>query len=140
MKIPHAVIDPEGLRHEVGNVSVLQSWQRNGQKAYPHCMQTGMHACGSVIPTEAQRSGLERRQNSVIGSRKTVMTVRDEGENGAKVRTPHALAVGVCQFSFEQKKMHLPGFKGAIKIRDESTVPVKAGQIIITSEIDRCYE
>ena len=62
-------------------------------------MQTGMHACGSVIPTEAQLSGLERRQNSVIGSRKTVMTVRDEGENGAKVRTPHALAVGVCQES-----------------------------------------
>ena len=97
MKIPHAVIDPEGLRHEVGNVSVLQSWQRNGQRAYLDCMQTGMHACGSVIPTEAQLSGLERRQNSVIGSRKTVMTVRDEGENGAKVRTPHALAVGVCQ-------------------------------------------
>ena len=60
-------------------------------------MQTGMHAGGSLIPTEAQLSGLERRQNSVIGSRKTVMTVRDEGENGAKVRTPHALAVGVCQ-------------------------------------------
>ena len=99
MKIPHAVIDPEGLQHEVGNVSVPQSWQRNGQKVYPDCMQTGKHACGSVIPTEAQRSGLERRQNSVIGSSKTVMTVRDEGENGAKVRTPHALAVGVCQAS-----------------------------------------
>ena len=54
-------------------------------------MQTGMHACGSVIPTEAQRSGLERRQNSVIGSRKTVMIVRDEGENGAKVRASYAL-------------------------------------------------
>ena len=99
MKIPHAVIDPEGLRHEVGNVSVLQSWQRNGQKAYPHCMQTGKHACGSVIPTEAQLSGLERRQNSVIGSSKTVLTVRDEGENGEEVITPHALAVGVCQKS-----------------------------------------
>jgi hypothetical protein len=58
-------------------------------------MQTGMHANGALIPTEAQLSGLERRQNSVIGSRKTVMTVRDEGENGAKVRTPHDLAVRV---------------------------------------------
>ena len=95
MKIPHAMICPEGLRHEVGNVSVPQSWQRNGQKVYPDCMRTGMHASGALIPTEAQPSGLERRQNSVIGSRKTVMTVRDEGENGAKVRTPHDLAVRV---------------------------------------------
>ena len=95
MKIPHAMICPEGLQHEVGNISVPQSWQRNGQKVYPDCMQTVMHACGSVIPTEAQLSGLERRQNSVIGSRKTVMIVRDEGENGAKVRTPHDLAVRV---------------------------------------------
>ena len=89
---PHAVIDPEGLQHEVGNVSVLQSDQRNGQKAYSHCMRTRMHAGGSLIPTEAQPSGLERRQNSVTGSRKTVMTVRDEGENGAKVRNSYALA------------------------------------------------
>ena len=95
MKIPHAMICPEGLRHEVGNVSVPQSWQRNGQKVYPDCMQTGMYASGALIPTEAQLSELERRQNSVMDSRKTVMTVRDEGENGAKVRTPHDLAVRV---------------------------------------------
>ena len=99
MKIPHAMICSEGLRHEVGNVSVPQSWQRNGQKAYLDCMQTGMHANGALIPTEAQLSGLGRRQNSVIGSCKTAPTVRSEGENGAKVRTPHALAVGVCQAS-----------------------------------------
>ena len=81
MKIPHAMICPEGLRHEVGNVSVPQSWQRNGQKAYLDCMQTGMHANGALIPTEAQLSGLERRQNPVMGSRKTVRTVRDEDES-----------------------------------------------------------
>ena len=56
-----------------------------------------MYASGALIPTEAQLSGLGRRQNSVIGSCKTAPTVRNEGENGAKVRTPHALAVGVCQ-------------------------------------------
>ena len=94
MKIPHAVIDPEGLRHEVGNVSVLQSWQRNGQRAYLDCMQTGMHACGSVIPTEAQLSGLERHQNSVIGSRKTVMTVRDEDEKRSKSENPTCFSCG----------------------------------------------
>ena len=81
MKIPHAMICPEGLQHEVGNISVPQSWQRNGQKVYPDCMQTGMHASGALIPTEAQPSGLERRQNSVIGSSKTVRTVRDEDES-----------------------------------------------------------
>jgi hypothetical protein len=70
---------------------LAEEWVRT----HPDCMQTGMHANGALIPTEAQLSGLERRQNSVIGSRKTVMTVRDEGENGAKVRTPHDLAVRV---------------------------------------------
>ena len=78
---PHAVIDLEGLQHEVGNVSVPQSQQRNGQKAYLDCMQTGMHANGALIPTEAQLSGLERRQNSVMSSSKTVRTVRDEDES-----------------------------------------------------------
>ena len=58
-------------------------------------MQTVMHASGTLIPTEAQLSGLGRRQNSVIGSCKTAPTVRNEGENGAKVRTPHDLAVRV---------------------------------------------
>ena len=84
---PHAAIDPKGLRHEVGNVSVPQSEQRNGFKTHPDCMQTGMYASGALIPTEMQLSGLERRQNSAMGSRKTVRTVRDEGENGAKART-----------------------------------------------------
>ncbi|MDG7041288.1 MAG: hypothetical protein JRN66_08550, partial [Nitrososphaerota archaeon] len=51
----------------------------------------------ALIPPEAQLSGLERRQNSAMGSSKTVQTVRDEGEKEAKVRTPQALAVGVCQ-------------------------------------------
>ncbi|MCL4340203.1 MAG: hypothetical protein M1388_03610 [Thaumarchaeota archaeon] len=60
-------------------------------------MQTGMHARRALIPPEAQLSGLERRQNSAMGSSKTVQTVRDEGEKEAKVRTPQALAVGVCQ-------------------------------------------
>jgi hypothetical protein len=54
-------------------------------------MQTGMHAGGSLIPTEAQPSGLGRRQNSVMGSRKTVSTVGDEGEKVAKVRASYAL-------------------------------------------------
>jgi hypothetical protein len=51
-----------------------------------------MYASGALIPTEAQLSGLERRQNSVMGSRKTVQTVRDEDESEAKVRTSEALA------------------------------------------------
>ena len=55
-------------------------------------MQTGMYASGALIPTEEQLSGLERRQNSVMGSRKTVQTVRDEDESEAKVRTSEALA------------------------------------------------
>ncbi len=65
--------------------------------ACPDCMQTGMHARGALIPPEGQRSGLELLQDSVIGSRKTVRTVRDEDESGAKARTPRSLAVGVCQ-------------------------------------------
>jgi hypothetical protein len=56
-----------------------------------------MYARRALIPPEAQLSGLERRQNSAMGSSKTVQTVRDEGEKEAKVRTPQALAVGVCQ-------------------------------------------
>ncbi|MDG7037844.1 MAG: hypothetical protein JRN37_01585, partial [Nitrososphaerota archaeon] len=52
----------------------------------------------ALIPPEAQLSGLERRQNSAMGSSKTAQTVRDEGEKEAKVRTPQALAVGVCQY------------------------------------------
>ncbi len=94
---PHETTDPKGLRHEVGNVSVPQSGKRNGPQAYPDCMQTGMHARGALIPPERQRPGLERPQDSVMGSRKTVRTVRDEGESGAKVRTPDASARGVCQ-------------------------------------------
>ena len=60
-------------------------------------MQTGMYARGALIPPEAQLSGLERRQDSVIGSRKTVPIARDEGENEAKVRVPHVSAVGTRQ-------------------------------------------
>ena len=81
---PHAAIDPQGLQHEVGNVSVPQAVQRNGLKAYPDCIQTVMYASGALIPTETQLSGLERRQNSVMGSRKTVGTVRDEDEKRSK--------------------------------------------------------
>ena len=88
---PHAAIDPQGLQHEVGNVSVPQSVQRNGLKAYPNCIQTVMYASGALIPTETQLSGLERRQNSVMGSRKTVSTVGDESEKVAKVRASYAL-------------------------------------------------
>ena len=84
---PHAAIDPKGFRHEVGGASVPQSEQRNGLKTYPDCMQTGTHASGALTPTEAQLSGLERRQNSAMGSRKTVRTARDEDESEAKVRT-----------------------------------------------------
>ncbi|MCL4340068.1 MAG: hypothetical protein M1388_02925 [Thaumarchaeota archaeon] len=62
-------------------------------------MQTGMYARRALIPPEAQLSGLERRQNSAMGSSKTAQTVRDEGEKEAKVRTPQALAVGVCQYT-----------------------------------------
>ena len=78
---PHATIEPMGLLHEVGDVSVPQSEQRNGVKAYPDCIQSGMYASGAPIPTEMQLSGLERRQNSVICSCKTVRTVRNESEN-----------------------------------------------------------
>ena len=94
---PHDTTDPKGLRHEVGNVPVPQSVQRNGPMAYSDCMQTGMHARGALIPLKRQRSGLERPQNSVMGSCKTVWTVRDEDEISAKVRTPDASARGVCQ-------------------------------------------
>ncbi|MCL4420961.1 MAG: hypothetical protein M1477_04665 [Candidatus Thermoplasmatota archaeon] len=66
-------------------------------KACPDCMQTVMHASGTLIPTEAKLSGLERRQNSVIGSRKTIRTVKGEDESEAKVRTSEALARRVCQ-------------------------------------------
>ncbi len=100
---PHETTDPKGLRHEVGNVSVPQSGKRNGPQAYPDCMQTGMHARGALIPPERQRPGLERPQDSVMGSRKTVRTVRDEGESGAKVRTPDASARGVCQTTVQFK-------------------------------------
>ena len=91
---PHAAIDPQGLQHEVGNVSVPQSVQRNGLKAYPNCIQTVMYASGALIPTETQLSGLERRQNSVMGSRKTVRTVRDEDEKRSKSENPTSLSCG----------------------------------------------
>ena len=45
---PHAAIDSKGLQHEVGNVSVPQYVQRNGLKAYPDCIQTGMYASGAL--------------------------------------------------------------------------------------------
>ena len=41
---PHAVIDLEGLQHEVGNVSVLQSVQRNGLKTISH-LHTDRDVC-----------------------------------------------------------------------------------------------
>ena len=81
---PHAAIDPQGLQHEVGNVSVPQSVQGNRLKANPDCIQIVMYASGALIPTEAQLSGLERRQNSIMSSRKTVRTVRDEDEKLSK--------------------------------------------------------
>ena len=91
---PHAMIDPKGLRYEVGNVSILQSVQRNGLRACPDCTQTGMCAGGALMPAEAQPSGTEGRQSSAMGSHKTARTVRDEDEGGAKVRTPDASAGG----------------------------------------------
>ncbi|MFG1555943.1 MAG: hypothetical protein AAE985_05710 [Thermoplasmataceae archaeon] len=57
----------------------------------------GIYASGSLILTEAQISGLERCRNMAMYSHKTVGTLKDEGENEVKVRTAHALAVGVCQ-------------------------------------------
>jgi hypothetical protein len=72
----------------------FRNLRRGMDKDISHCMQTWMHAGGSLIPTEAQPSGLERRQNSVMGSSKTVHTMSDEGENEARVRTTHALSVG----------------------------------------------
>ena len=81
---PHEATEPKELRHEVGNVSVPQSRQRNGLKAYPDCMQRGMYATGALIPTKTQLPGLGRRQNSAMGSRKTVKSVRIEDESGAK--------------------------------------------------------
>ncbi|MEM3262189.1 MAG: hypothetical protein QXW72_07425, partial [Conexivisphaerales archaeon] len=53
--------------------------------SYLDYMHTGLYASGALIPTEAQLSGLERRQNSVIGSCKTVQTVRDEDKKQAKL-------------------------------------------------------
>ena len=91
---PHAAIDPKGFRHEVGGASVPQSEQRNGLKTYPDCMQTGTHASGALTPTEAQLSGLERRQNSVMGSSKTVRTVRDEDDKRSKSENPTSFSCG----------------------------------------------
>ena len=96
---PHAVIGPKGLHHEVGECPRSAVWVEEWIKTYPDCMQTGMYARRALIPPEAQLSGLERRQNSAMGSSKTAQTVRDEGEKEAKVRTPQALAVGVCQYT-----------------------------------------
>ena len=56
---PLETIAPKGLRHEVGNATRPQSVQRNGIMAYPDCMQTGMHAKGTLISLKRQRSGLE---------------------------------------------------------------------------------
>ena len=96
---PHETIVPKGLRHKVGNATRPQPVQRNGIMAYPDCMQTeGMYARGALIPLERQRSGLELPQDSAIGSCKTVQTVRSEDESEAKVGTPRASAVGVCQW------------------------------------------
>ena len=53
---PHAAIDPKGLQHEVGNVSVPQFEQRNRLKAHTDCIQAGMYASGVLIPTETQLS------------------------------------------------------------------------------------
>ena len=66
-------------------------------KTHHCCMQTVIYACWALLPPEAQISGLERRQNPVMYSRKTVQIVSDEGEKEVKVKTPQALAVGVCQ-------------------------------------------
>lgn len=103
-KNPHEPIAPKGLRHEVGNVFIPQSLQRNGSETCPDCMQTGMHAKGTLISLKRQRSGLERPQNSVIGFRKTVQTVRNEGKNEEKARTSEASARRVCQTLVEIRK------------------------------------
>ena len=91
---PHAVIDPEGLQHggwECLRPAVLaEEWI----KTHPDCIQTGMYATGALILTDAQLSGLERRQNSVMGSSKTVRTVRDEDDKRSKSENPTSFSCG----------------------------------------------
>lgn len=58
----------------------------------PDYVQTGMHPKRTLISLEAQLSELERHQNSVMGSCKTVRASRDEGEKEARVRTFDDLA------------------------------------------------
>jgi hypothetical protein len=97
-------------------------------------MQTGMHARGALIPPEGQRSGLERPQDSVIGSRKTVRTVRDEDESGAKARIPQALAVGVCQYSLVyQRRINgkiVQKYVGYLGKDPKSRVEISYGEIM----------
>lgn len=42
---------PKGLRHELGNVPVPQSELRNGSRAHPDCIQTGIDAKGTLTPS-----------------------------------------------------------------------------------------
>ena len=53
-----------------------------------------MYASGALIHTEAQLSGLERRQNPAMGSSKTVRTVRDEDHKGSKSENPTSFSCG----------------------------------------------
>lgn len=65
-------------------------------------MQTGMYASEALMPIEMQLSGLEGHQSPVMGFLKTAQSVRNEVENGVKVRTSDALGRRLCQSpSFE---------------------------------------
>ena len=77
---PHETIVPKGFRHEVGNASIPKSVQRNVIMAYPY--RGNVQAWNDL-------------ENSVMGSCKTVQTMRNVSD--AKARSPNALARGVCQ-------------------------------------------
>ena len=61
------------------------------------CIHPWLNASWALIPTEAQLSRLEKRQNPVMGSSKTNRIASEEDETEAKVRTPYSLDVRVFQ-------------------------------------------
>ncbi len=92
---PLRLIVPEGLRPEVGNAFIPQ-YRRGWKKAYPDYAYGDACKGSNDIPKGATfRTG----ETPKLGNepRKTVQTVRDRGENGAKVGVTKALAWRVCR-------------------------------------------
>lgn len=57
-----------------------------------------MYARGVLVPAEAHLSVLEKGQKREFCLSKIVSIVRYEGKKEVKVTTPHASAVGLCQY------------------------------------------